>query len=287
MKRPALAALACALALSACSVKTVAVRATAAVVSDGTPALREEPDPLFARDALPGQLKLLEGLLRDAPKDPRLLSALSEGFVGYAFMFLEDEQPDRARDMYRRALGYALRLAALNGDLAAIAVARPDALDAALARARLQDVPGLYWAAYAWAGWANLAKGDPEALAGMSRAQSVMRRVLALDPGFQFGGPDIFFGIYYCALPKMAGGDPDKGKAHFEAALARSKGKFLMAKVLYARYYAVAALDEALFRRLNEEVLAASGEDLPQARLTNEVAKLKAKKLLEKTNELF
>ena len=58
------------------------------------------------------------------------------------------------------------------------------------------------------------------------------------------------------------------------------------AKLRYARYYAVATQDEELFKTLLGEVIESSAE-LPKARLANAVAKLKAKRLLEKTHDLF
>ena len=270
-----------------CSLRTVALRTTAGLIEAGAPALREESDAAFAREALPAQLKLLESLLQSDSKNKALLSSLSEGFVGYAFLFLEDENPDRAREMYRRALSYSLRLAALNPSLARLDAQDTSALDAALRRASSADVPGLYWAAYAWAGWANLAKGDPDALAGMARAARVMERVRALNGGYQFGGPDLFFGVYYAARPALAGGDVQKAKSYFESAVSRSEGKFLTAKLLYAQYQSVAALDPESFRRLLTDVLAADANALPEARLSNAVAQRKARKLLEKINDLF
>ena len=148
-------------------------------------------------------------------------------------------------------------------------------------------MPGLYWTAYGLAGWANLGMNDPEALAAMPRAARMMGRVLELDPSFQFGGPDIFFGVYYGARPRIAGGDPDKAKAHFDAALSRGEGRYLTTGLLCAKYYAVTVLDEELFKDLLKSVLDAPPDALPEARLANEVAKRKAKKLLERIDDLF
>jgi len=274
-------------ALCGCSLRSLALRSTAGLIEAGTPASYRESDPDLAREAMPAQLKLAQTLLESAPSNPALLKSLSEGFVGYAFLFIEDEQPDRARGLYLRAASYALRLAAVNPALRELG--RPDAgdIEPALKQARLEDVPALYWAAYAWAGWAELSKDDPDALAALPKAAKLMARVLELDPAFQHGGPDLWFGVYYAARPKIAGGDLEKAKAHFEAALARSGGKYLSAKLLYAKYYALGALDRELFAKLNSEILAARADALPEARLANEVAKLKAKKLLEKIDELF
>lgn len=273
-------------ALAACAPGTIALRTTASLLERGSPALYEESDPVLAREALPSQLKLIEALLKNEPGNARLLRLASQGFGGYAFLFLEDEQPERARALYLRARGYGLALASRNASLKGIGSMPLSDLEAALRSASLPDVPGLFWSAYNWAGWINLSKDVPEAVAGLPKAAAMMRRVQELSPGYYHGGPDLFLGTYYAALPRMLGGDPGKSKTHFEAAIEAGRGRFLIAKVLYARYYAVAVQDRELFRKLNGEVAAAS-EDAPELRLANAVAKLKAKRLLEKTNDLF
>lgn len=276
-----------ALASSGCGLRTFAVRSTAGLIEAGAPSFQREADLDLAREALPSQLKLLESLLESDPANPALLKSLAEGFTAYAFLFVEEERPDRARELYRRALGYALRLAELDPSLASLQALSPEALDAALGRTTRRSVPGLYWSAYAWSAWANLAKDDPEALSGLPKAARLMKRVLDLDPDFQFAGADLWFGVYYSARPQIAGGDLARSRAHFEASLQRTGDGFLLAKTLFAKWYAVAALDEDLFRRLNEEVLSARPDALPQARLANEAAKRQSKKLLEKIHELF
>lgn len=272
-------------ALSACSLRTVAVRQTAEIADAGMPALLKEADPQLAREAMPGQLKLLETFLESDPANPRLLHRLAQGFAGYAHLFIEDEDPGRAAALYRRALSFALRLAERNPSLKGLDRLDPSALEGALRKAGPADAAALYWAATAWAGWADNAKGDPEALAGVPKAARLMGRVLELDPALEHGGPELWFGVYYCVRPRLAGGDPAKGRAYFEAALARSGGRYLTAKLFYAKYYAVAALDRALFARLLGEVSAS--DPLPDARLADEVARRKAKRLLERTDELF
>ncbi len=38
------------------------------------------------------------------------LKIIGEGYFGYAFLFLQEEEPDRAAALYRRSAAYALRL---------------------------------------------------------------------------------------------------------------------------------------------------------------------------------
>lgn len=273
--------------LSGCVPRTLTVRATAKVLDHGVAAVYEETDPVFAKDSMPGQLKLMEVLLRSDPRNSRLLKSLAEGYFGYAFLFLQEDEPDRAAALYRRSAAYALRLLGRDSKWTGLSDMPREKMAAALKTASRGDVPGLYWTANAWAGWANLEKSDTSALAVVPKAVRIMKRVLELDPDFQFGGPDLFFGIYYASRPRMAGGDPEKGKAHFESALNRTKRRFLMAHLLYAEYYTVAVLKEEQFKSLIAEIRDAPGDLLPEAALINAVTKLKSEKLLERFDDLF
>jgi hypothetical protein len=111
------------------------------------------------------------------------------------------------------------------------------------------------------------------------------QRARDLDAGFWYGAPEALLGAYYAARPKMFGGDPAKSNAHFEAALSKFPD-FLLNRVLYAQYYAVAAQDKALFKSELEGVLSEDSK-LPEQALANGVAKEKAQRLLEKIDELF
>lgn len=273
--------------IAACSPATIALRTTARLVADGRPALRGESDPEVAKGSIPAQLKLLEGLLVSDPENLDLLSALAEGWTGFAFLFVEDEDPVRAAAFYQRAASYGLRHLGRREEFKGLDAKTPDDLEELLTRAEASDVPGLYWTATAWAGWANMDKGNPAALAMVPKAARLMTRVLAIDPAFENGGADLFFGVYYASRPRIAGGDPSKALAHFESVLARTNRRYLPAHYLMMRTYAAGELDEELFKRLGAEAAAADPAALPDARLANEVAKRKAKALLEKTDELF
>ena len=93
-------------------------------------------------------------------------------------------------------------------------------------------------------------------------------------------------GAYYSIRPRMFGGDPDKAKKYFDLALKGAGEGFLLNSFLYAKMAAVAAQDQELFEKLLNSVLSAAPRE-GDTRLTDEVAKLKAKKLLEKKDELF
>lgn len=285
--RKTLLLLAAAVATTACSPSTIALRTTARLVANGRPALRGESDPDVAKASLPAQLKLLEGLLVGDPENADLLSALAEGWTGYAFLFIEDEDPARAAAFYKRAASYGLRMLGRREEWRGLDAKNADDLEELLARAEAADVPALFWTATAWAGWANMDKTDPAALAALPKAARMMTQVLRLDPAFENAGADLFFGVYYASRPRIAGGDPSKALVHFGRAFERTGRRYLPAQFLMMRSYAAGELDSELFKRLAAEVAAADASALSDARLANEVAKRKAKALLERFDELF
>lgn len=274
-------------ALCSCSLRLLGLRSTAALMERGASAFYEEPDPQLAKEAMGSQLKLLEALLRNEPGNPRLLLLSAEGFAGYSFLFLEEDQPERAKGLYLRARDYSLRLLARKKAFAGLQELDLESLEKTLQGAKEADVPALFWAAFSWAGYINLSRDSPEALVDLPKAVSIMKRALELKPGFYFAGPDLFFGTYYASRPALLGGDVQKAKIHFEEAIRQTQGRYLMAYVLKARHLAVASQDRELFQSLLTQVLETPSGFLADAMLADEVAKRKAKSLLERIDEYF
>ena len=82
------------------------------------------------------------------------------------------------------------------------------------------------------------------------------------------------------------GGKPELGRNHFERAIKISRGKNLMAKVIYARQYARLVFDRELHDHLLQEVLEAD----PEVRgytLLNTLAQREARELLKSGEDYF
>jgi hypothetical protein len=126
-----------------------------------------------------------------------------------------------------------------------------------------------------------------EALAELPRVELMMQRVLELDEGFNYGSPHLFMGIWFASRPKVAGGDLRKSQEHFLKAIELGEGKFLMAYVYYANYYARQALDKDLFISTLQKVLKTPADILPDLTLLNTVAKKQAKELMSRVEEYF
>ena len=127
----------------------------------------------------------------------------SQGFCGYALMFVEDESPERASGFYAKGEAYAAR--ALKG--------------AAPAAAKKSDVPPLFWNTFCKALYINLNRDKPEVLAELPTLEPAIEKLLGLDPSYYHNGAHGLMGAYYSLRPRMFGGDPDKAKSHFELAL--------------------------------------------------------------------
>jgi len=272
--------------MSGCSMKKLAVNHMADLMKDGFPAYMKETDPALVRDAMPANLKLIEALLEVDPDNQTLLMLACQGFSAYAFMFIEENDPTRAKKLYQRAKKYGFAMLKQRG-LIPDAIYDLDAWDKILSHAGKDDVPAIFWTAFAWGGKIQLDRESPFSLADIPFVIRLAEQTAILDPTYWFAGPDTFLGFYHGNVPKPIGGKPELSKQHFEAALELNRRNFLMVQVLYARSYAIQVQDRDLYNALLSEVIESNEDVLPEAALSNAIARKKAKKLIEQSDEFF
>jgi predicted anti-sigma-YlaC factor YlaD len=284
-----------------CDIQRLAVNQTAALLTKAMPAFETDPDYLFVKAAMPGNIKTMEGLYQVAQDNPDLLFMLAQAYTAYALVFLEDEfeaaedmtdaqefAQKRARDMYMRGHRFGLKLLTQRHPVMAEAIEKGGKLlDGALESCTHLDVKGLFWTAMPLASAVNLSKEDVEMIARMPQAKAMIAKVLELDPGYYDAAPHMIFGALYGSMGKMLGGDPEKAKKHFEKALELTKRRFLLVQVMYAMTSAVQVQDRPLFDKLLKEVLEAELSIYPEQKLANVAAKRRAKRLQAKADELF
>jgi len=263
----------------------VAVRWSDPVVQNMVHSVFEECDLHLAREALPANLKILEGLAKTDPGNRTVLTALAMGFSGYALLFVEEDEPERASGLYLRARDYALHaLGRKSGDLSLPNFGEADQTLSDLGR---EDLQPLFWAAFAWNAWVNLNLDKPEGIAQLEKTQFLLEKVLVLDSTYFYALPSILQGAMLSAKPALLGGDREKAKAFFQKGVAASEGRFFPARYYYARYYAVAAQDRGLFRELLQGIMRSDPQELREACLINRAFQQKAAKLAEREEELF
>lgn len=255
----------------------LALRATPSLISNMSQVMFEECDPLLAKQSIPGDLKLMEGLLKSDPENVRLLTALCTGFTGYAMLFVEDENAERASRLYLRARNYGLK---------ALGITIP--FDSSLLETiDKEQLEVLFWTTMAWNAWIGLNLDKPAALAQLNVSQACLKRVLEIDGDYFFGTPYILMGSILAARPESLGGDKARAKEYFDRAIGLSNGKFFLAQYYFARYYAVRVQNKELFIELIKEVSSIPSDKLKETCLINAVIKQKAKHLLDMSDELF
>ena len=237
--------------------------------------------------AIASDLKLLEGLIKGDPNNEKLLFLACQGFGSYALGFVEDENPDRAQQLYRRGRDYGIRILNKNKQFNKALNGTTNDVRKILTQLDKNLVPTLFWTANNWASWINLNFNNPEALADLPKVQLLMKRVLELDESYFYGGAHLFFAVTYGVRPPILGGNMEKAKQHFDRCFDFAQEKFLLPYVYFAKYYAVRALDEDLFRKTLTRVINTPDDILVDQKLPNAIAKHKAKYLLKQIGELF
>ena len=291
-----------ALATSGCNIKKLTADTTAKNLAFGSVAMDRESDLEFARYAFPASLKTIETFLVSSPENRTLLLLLARGYNADAFGIVEGDlehaQLDgpeeaieslsrRAKIHYLRGREYGFRWleketlenAAREGDL--------ETLEAELAKLKKEDTPGLFWAVYGWASAINLAKDDPHMMSALPVVERMMFRAYELDPDYNAGAPYAMLGVYHSSKPPALGGEPEVAKKYFEEGMAAHGDSNMLLPYLYARFYGPMVQDRALFDAMIAKVAAADVTQHPDLRLTNEIARDRARFWATHVDELI
>lgn len=280
-----------------CSVQQLAARAVGDAMAEGSSVFESDDDLVLVGDALPFSLKLLEMLLAESPDDAGLLLSACRGFVTYAYVYVEPEAEqlayadfararaarERAQRLYRRASGYCMRALAgvLDGDPALLATAPAELL----AAARQRDVPLLYWSAAALGLLVGVSRDDAALLARLPEVKALLGRALELEESWDAGALHEFSIVLAAAAPRPA--SADELARHYERALELSQGHRAGLFVAYAQALAIPSQRPELFRELLERALAVDPDAEPSRRLANQVARQRARWLLDHQDEFF
>jgi len=277
-----------AITLTGCSVgRALVIKSARPFLDDSMTALLRESDPEIARAAMATELKLLEGLLLSTPNDYKLLTMAAQGFTGYAMLYYDPMEQEKAQSLYYRGLMYGNRALSLRNAVFGQTESRFEEFESAMESLRNEDIGAVYWTAVAWGGWINTSRTNPMAIAEFPRVRLLMDWVIDRDETYFYSGANWFYGVYYSTLPPIVGGDVEKSRTYFEKAIVQTKGEFLWGKLYYAQTYALQTINRPLFERLLKDIIEAKSDGLSEATLLNQIAKQRAKELLTQTDELF
>jgi len=273
--------------LASCSInKKMTTISAASLVEDVAKASYKQSDLRVIREGMPAYLMLMDGMVEGWPGNDRLLLAAAQAYSSYATAFADADDAAFRDALMLRAKTYALQALEVRG-ISAPLTSPFDQFERQVGQTTGSDIPFVFWSASCWGNWISAHTTSISAVAELPRVQALMRQALTLDETYYYGGAHIFMGVLYASRPQVAGGNLDLSKHHFLKAIEIGQGKFLMAYVYYADYYARKAFDRELFVSTLKKVLDTPADTVPELTLMNTVARHKAEALLGKTDEYF
>jgi hypothetical protein len=289
------------LALGGCDTEKLAADSTAELFGRAAPGIEQHWDYELIGKSFPFSIIQLEGLLRVVPDNEVIGMSLIAAYVGYGTAWIEDrvevadieddwEEADRLRKralvMYNRSWDLSKHFlrnrdegfdAALAGGV--------DTLQAWVDTALVEktDAPLLLWAGASLGARINMGMEDMDTVADLPLAKVILERSVTLDPDFMFMIGKMTMGVLAASeFPP----DMDRAKLILDDVLEKTERRNLMVQMSMARYYAVATGDHKLFRELLQEVVDA-GDVLPEARLSNAIARRRAARYLDQIEYYF
>lgn len=297
-----------ALASSGCIKKTLA-KGQIKSTREASAAFQGTADYETARYAASAGMAQFEGMHMLVPDDENAYYLLIRGWASLAFAFVEDDlelamlagddeniayQRARAKSMYTRSVNYGLEWmeSKYEGIHEAIKHGSEKEIQEYVKKfTDVEDADFLFWTGQAWMSRVNVDKGDIGAIGQVFVGRTFVERAVELKDDIERGSGHVILASYYARTGVNTIGQEsfDKSKEHFDKATAINGGKVLLGRVQMARSYACRMKDDspgrkesfALYMKLLNEVLAAE-DPLPEARLTNAIAKRKARRYASK-----
>jgi len=276
-----------ALCASGChTVKKYVVVGAEPILNDVNQAIFAQSDLKLIKMGLPGNILMVEGLVRSSPENREVLVLACQAFTGLAFL-TEDDDPKHAAELYERGRDYGMRALRLHDDFRE-ALDNGQSFEEAIKLVDSESyLPALLWTGLSWAQTINLRLDDPMESINGSKVKAIMDRIISIDTEYFYGLAHVIVGAYYVLMPNIFVGGPDVVDKEFQFVFNLTKGKFLIAKVYYARYYATLIMDEALYDSVLKEVIDTPPEVDPNIGFLNALAVQKAKVLLNCKEKYF
>jgi TRAP transporter T-component len=305
-------ALACALGLGSTGcIKQIILDGQIQGTRQASAAIDRFTDYEIARTAAYSGVTQFEGMHYLAPENEDALFMLAKTWTSLTFAFIEDELEQaedtageesdlykyhkaRAVAGYDQALFYGLTL--LGKHHPGFEAAKKNDAEMKKWLAKItdeQDMETLFWTGYAWIGRVNVLKDEPAVVADLFVGALMVERVKELKHDYLYGSVHAILGAYHGRSPMAEvdtcepkpGQAPDPNcwdaKREFAAAVAVTNGGALLPKLqLAAKYYCTKG-DKASYVKTLTEVIEA-GDTLKEQRLTNAIAKRRAKRYLGK-----
>jgi len=272
-----------ALGLSGCaSIMSSAASGLTDSISDS---VLNQDDPETAKAALPTFMVLIDGMIRDNPKDPDLLISGATLYASFGAIFADDEV--RASRLTTRARNYAQTAMC---ETYAPSCDWPDAtydeFVATLDGIGTKQSEYLYTYGFTSLAFLRAHSSDWNSLAELPQVEALFNRYLDISDDEVNSAVYTYMGILLTLRPPALGGEPERAREYFEKAIVLTDGKDLGAKVEFAKGYAKLLYERELHDRLLNEVMAADPHQDGYT-LSNVLAQEQAEILLAEADDYF
>jgi len=281
------ALLACALLGSCGWIQKAAVKTTASIIYDASFEIETETNWDNYRYGVMPNLKLMEGFLHVDKKNENLLVSLIKGYASYAFainetLYLEDlmattwgfsnghqgkevfsgkndlHHRSQAISNYERALEYGFRYFELHGlpekKLMGF-LGKEKELKRFLSDNFTDEksYEAVLFTAQAMSGLINLQRDRMDLVVQLPIVKSLFDWVCCQKPDINHGVCKIFFAAYEVARPRILGGNPEKSKEIFLAAMDEYSDNWLI-HIGYIQFYLIPMREEDGFKKMMAEM---------------------------------
>ncbi|WP_455200426.1 TRAP transporter TatT component family protein, partial [Kaarinaea lacus] len=247
--------------------------------------IANQSDIELVKTGIPSYVLLLDGMIADSPDSPEMYLAGAKLNSTYANFVSQDKQ--RSTQLIDKAHRYSQQSLCLSDeDWCGIGKQTFDQYKQFIKDVAIDDIEYLYTYGATWASYIDAHSEDMNAIADLPKVKATMQKIIQLDEKYDDGGAHLYLGVLETIVPPALGGKPGIAKSHFERVLEITRGRYLMAKVLYAERYARPLFDRELHDQLLNEVLAENPDETGLT-LSNIIAQEKARKLLQSADEFF
>ena len=276
-------------------IKSLLLNGQIEATRQGSAAVDTVQDFEVARTAAFNGVAQFEGMHLLSPGNTDALFMLTKGWTGVGFAFIEDEMEiaedlkdkplaeyhkQRAIAAYDRAVQYGLELLG-HTDKGFAEARKNDTTFKAWLRKNFtdkDDAVNLLWVGYAWMAKTNVNREDNDAIGDLFIGVDMVEQSVALDERLAFGQGLTILGAYHA---RTAQSELDEAEKYFQRSFAISQNRALIARFNYATKYLCARADRAGYLKTLQEIVDA-GDIFPEQRLTNVIAKRKARRYLGK-----
>ncbi|MFZ2398083.1 MAG: TRAP transporter TatT component family protein [Smithella sp.] len=234
------------------------------------------------KNGLPDALLVVTGVTELSPNNYKLLTRTCMLYTAYG-LFVEDENPDYAVEIYDIAIDYRLRALKLNKEFRR---KFEQGLEYAQCAKHLgkEYVDSLAWTSTAIGLKTLLTLANAAAAMDVPLISGLALKAIELDETYFYGISHIVMGIVNSILPEFARltGGVENSQREFNAADRAGGNRFMMAKYFRAKYYCPLAKDQVMFNKSLNGAIETDSAILPGGYILNELAKVKSKFLLDR-----